>query len=80
MKLVVRIGIGCTLLATVLTSSAVALARPNAVCCKPEAGKRIVVTDLYRFTLLIGNVENMYMPRQVRANHSSTVKRCCAGP
>jgi hypothetical protein len=69
LKLVVRIWIGCALLAIVLTSAAVAPARPNAVGCKPEAGKRIVLTRVYRFTLLIGNVENMYMPRQVRANH-----------
>jgi hypothetical protein len=69
MKLGLRIGIGCALLASGLISTAVAPARPNAVGCKPEAGKRIVLTRRYRFTLLIGNVENMYMPRQVRANH-----------
>lgn len=35
----------------------------------PEAAKRVALTHAYRFTLLIGEVENMYMPRQVRANH-----------
>jgi hypothetical protein len=37
--------------------------------CRPEPGKRSALTRHYRFTLLIGEVENMYMPRQVRANH-----------
>jgi len=35
--------------------------------CRAEPGKRSALT--YRFTLLIGQVENMYMPRHVRANH-----------
>jgi hypothetical protein len=67
MKLV-RIGGSCVLAAAVLASATVAPARPAAVGCKP-AGKRIALTPHYRYTLLIGNVENMYMPRQVRANH-----------
>jgi hypothetical protein len=37
--------------------------------CRAEPGKRSALTRHYRFTLLIGEVENMYMPRQVRANH-----------
>ena len=68
MKLV-RIGGSCLLVAAVLASAAVAPARPAAAGCRPAAGKRIALTPHYRFTLLIGNVENMYMPRQVRANH-----------
>lgn len=44
-------------------------ARSAAVGCRPEPGKRIDVTRDYRFTLLIGKVEDMYMPYQVRANH-----------
>jgi hypothetical protein len=63
------LGIGSALLVTVLASATVAPARRDAVGCKPEAGKRIVLTRRYRFTLLIGNVENMYMPGQVRAHH-----------
>lgn len=56
----VTMGVGC------------ASARPthrDTIGCAPEAGKRAALTRAYRFTLLIGKVENMYMPYQVRANH-----------
>lgn len=69
MRLARTIGIGCTLAAVLLASATLAPARSAAVGCKVEPGKRIVSTRRYRFTLLIGQVENMYMPRQVRASH-----------
>jgi hypothetical protein len=43
-------------------------ARVVAVGCRAELGKRIDVTRDYRVTLLVGKVENMYMPYQVRVN------------
>lgn len=48
------------------------VARPtgsSVVGCKPQAGKQIVLTRSYRYTLRLGAPENMYMPYQVRANH-----------
>jgi hypothetical protein len=39
------------------------------VGCKAEAGKQIVLAPSYRFTLLVGGVENMFMPYRVRATH-----------
>jgi hypothetical protein len=71
-KLVSMIGVGCGLAVAALASTSAAAAsssHPAAVGCKPEAGKRIVDGRDYRFTLLVGKVEDMYMPRQVRANH-----------
>lgn len=55
--------------AAILVAAQGVSARSAAVGCGPEAGKRIDVTRDYRFTLLIGRVEDMYMPYQVRANH-----------
>lgn len=70
MKVARRIAIGCVLAVVVIASAACSSAHRAAVIgCKAEPGKRIALTRHYRFTLLIGNVENMYMPRQVRANH-----------
>jgi len=37
--------------------------------CKVQAGKQIVLTRSYRYTLRLGAPENMYMPYQVRVNH-----------
>lgn len=45
------------------------LGRSPVVGCKPQAGKQIVLTRSYRYTLRLGAPENMYMPYQVRANH-----------
>ena len=79
-KLVQRIAIGGVLAAVVLASTACSSAhRATVVGCKDEAGKRIAVTRHYRFTLLIGNVENMYMRRQVRANHLKHGEMMLAG-
>jgi hypothetical protein len=47
--------------------------------CKAEPGKRIALTSHYRFTLLVGKVENMYMPRQARANHLKQGEMMLAG-
>jgi hypothetical protein len=55
--------------AVVLTSAAGASAHAGVVGCTAGPGKRMAVTRHYRVTLLIGSVENMYMHRQVRANH-----------
>jgi hypothetical protein len=69
MRRVRLIVISCVLGVAVILSATQASARAGVVGCKPEPGKRIDVTRHYRVTLLIGDVENMYMPRQVRANH-----------
>ena len=70
MKLVRRIAIGYILAAAVLASGACSSGhRAVVIGCKEEPGKRIALTRHYRFTLLVGKMENMYMPRQVRANH-----------
>ena len=80
MKLVRRLGIRCILAAVVLASAACSSAHRAAVIgCKEESGKRIVLTRHYRFTLFIGKVENMYMPRQVRANHLKHGEEMLAG-
>lgn len=80
MRLVRRIGITCILGAVVLIPAACAsVNRAAVVGCKDEPGKRIALTRDYRFTLLIGQVENMYMPRQVRANHLKHGEMMLAG-
>ena len=80
MRLVRTIGIGCIVAAVVLPSTACSSAHRAAVVgCKDEPGKRIALTRHYRFTLLIGRVENMYMPRQVRANHLKRGEMMLAG-
>jgi hypothetical protein len=69
MKLAWAIGVGC---AMAVARVALAIAAPShsaALGCKPQTGKRIVTRRDFRFTLLVGNAENMYMPYQVRANH-----------
>lgn len=43
--------------------------RAPVVGCRAETGKRIVLTRSFRFTLLLGKPESMYMPYQVKANH-----------
>lgn len=68
MKLALAMGVGCAMAAAGV-ASALAASHSAAVGCKPETGKRIVNGRDFRFTLRIGNAENMYMPRQVRANH-----------
>ena len=74
------IEIGCVLAAVVLASTACSSAHRAAVVgCKDEPGKRIALTRHYRFTLLIGKVENMYMPRQVRANRLKHGEMMLAG-
>jgi hypothetical protein len=50
-------------------SLAAAAARPLVVGCRPAAREQVALTRNFRFTLRLGPVENMYMPRQVRANH-----------
>lgn len=62
-------GISGLLAAAVLASPPAVPARLVSVGCGSGAGKRIDVTRDYRVTLLIGEVEDMYMPYQVRANH-----------
>ena len=69
MNFVRMVGVGGAVAAAVLVSAHGVSARFAAVGCGPEHGKRIDVTRDYRFTLLIGKVEDMYMPYQVRANH-----------
>ena len=69
MKLVHAIGVCCATVAVGLASASASSSQSAAVGCKPETGKQIVDRRDYRFTLLVGHVENMYMPRQVRANH-----------
>ena len=80
MRLDRRIGISCILAAVLLASAACSSAhRATVVGCKDGPGKQIALTRHYRFTLLIGNVENMYMPRQVRANHLKHGEEMLAG-
>jgi hypothetical protein len=71
MKLANLIGIACGMAAVCLASASAGSgsSHPAAVGCKPESRKQVVDTHDYRFTLLVGHVENMYMPRQVRASH-----------
>ena len=61
--------VACTVVAAGVALTAATRARSPVAGCKPETGKRILDTRDFRFTLLVGPVENMYMPRQVRANH-----------
>jgi hypothetical protein len=74
MRRVRLIALSCMLTAALILSAAAASARPGVVGCKAEPGKRIALTRHYRFVLLMGSAENMYMPRQVRANHLEQVK------
>ena len=69
MKLALAIGVGCAMAVAGLASALAASSHSAAVGCTPETGKRIVNGRHFRFTLLVGKAENMYMPRQVRANH-----------
>jgi hypothetical protein len=69
MTLVRLLGLGCAIVIAGVASTAAAFEYSVAVGCKPETGKQIVDSRDYRFTLLVGHVENMYMPRQVRASH-----------
>jgi hypothetical protein len=62
------IALGCGVVAA-LVGSSVAATRPVVVGCRAEAGKRVALTRSFRFTLRLGPVENMFMPRQVRATH-----------
>jgi hypothetical protein len=55
--------------AAALIGPSLAAAHPFAVGCQAEAGKRVALTPSYRYALLIGPVEDMFMPRQVRATH-----------
>ena len=61
-------GISGALLAAMLVSSPATYAHVAAVGCSADSGKQIAVTREYRITLLVGKVENMYMPYQVRVN------------
>ena len=69
MKLVLVIGVGCAMVAGGFALAPAASSHSAAVGCKPEPRKRIVNGRDFRFTLLVGNAENMYMPYQVRASH-----------
>lgn len=69
MKFALAIGVGCAMAAAGFSLALAASSHSAAVGCKPETGKRIVNGRDFRFTLLVGNAENMYMPYQVRANH-----------
>lgn len=57
------------LTAVVVTASAATASRRPAVDCKKEPGAHLALTRSLRFVLLIGSVEPMYMPYQVRASH-----------
>ena len=69
MRFIRAIGFACAIVAVGLALAPGASSHSAAVGCKPEAGMQIASTRDHRYTLLVGNVENMYMPRQVRANH-----------
>jgi hypothetical protein len=69
MTLLRLIGFGCATVIAGMPSTAAASEYSVALGCKPENGKQIVQTRDYRFTLLVGHAENMYMRRQVRASH-----------
>jgi len=69
MTLLRLIGLGCAIVIAGVASTAAASEYSVAVGCRPETGKQIVDTRDYRFTLLVGHAENMYMRRQVRASH-----------
>lgn len=69
MNLVRILGFSGAVAAAVLVSAQGVSARLAAVGCSLEPGKRIDLTRNYRVALLIGKVEDMYMPYQVRANH-----------
>lgn len=69
MTFVRTLWVGCAIVGVCLASAAVGSAHSAATGCAPEAGTQIAIVGDYRFTLLVGNAENMYMLRQVRANH-----------
>ena len=55
--------------AAALSGVSVAAGHLVVVGCNAAASKQVALTRSYRFTLRLGPIENMYMPRQVRANH-----------
>lgn len=61
-------GVGCVI-AAVLASPSAGSTHPAAIGCIREPSKQFVASRHYLFTLLVGPVENMYMPYQVRASH-----------
>jgi hypothetical protein len=69
MRLARAIGVGCAVSLGAVALASTSPAGRLVVGCKPEARKQIVPTRSYRFALVVGAVENMYMPYQVRASH-----------
>jgi hypothetical protein len=68
MNLSRTIAISSTIAFAALATAYPALAHRAVKGCQAEAGKQIAVTPSYRYTLLVGPPENMFMPRQVRVN------------
>ena len=73
-------GLGCAIVIAGVASTAAASEYSVAVGCRPETGKQIVDTRDYRFTLLVGHAENMYMRRQVRASLSAPSRPAIINP